>query len=153
MMTNIAFLPEAVACASVEDQPQVLERLAGLFARAYRLEPRAIENGLAQRERLGSTGFGRGIAIPHCRSTGVRRPTMALLRLEEPVDFRAADAMPVELVFGLVSPENAGTSHLHALAAISRFTRDEAMLAALLDAPDADALFAILDNRLMRDAA
>ncbi len=150
---NISFSPEAVARAPIDTQEQVLAQLAKLFARAYELDAVAIEEGLEQREKLGSTGFGRGVALPHCRSIDVKRPTMALLKLDQPVDFRAADAMPVELVIGLVSPENAGASHLHALAAISRMTRDEAMLGALLDAPDADALFAILDNSTLRDAA
>ncbi|WP_282073195.1 PTS sugar transporter subunit IIA, partial [Janibacter hoylei] len=91
--------------------------------------------------------------IPHCRSSSVKRPTMALLRLEQPIDFKSADAIPVSLVFGLVSPENAGATHLHALAAISRLVRDEAMLNALHDAPDAEALFAVLTNQFLRDAA
>jgi len=152
-MINISLLPDAVGCASAQSQPDVLAHLAHLFASAHGLDAAAVEEALAERETLGSTGFGRGIAIPHCRSNAVRRPTMALLKLDNPVEFRAADAMPIELAIGLVSPENAGTSHLHALAAISRFTRDEAMRAALLDAPDADALFALFDNNLLRDAA
>ena len=76
-----------------------------------------------------------------------------LLRLEHPVEFAAADAMPVELAFGLLSPENAGAAHLHALAAISRLVRDEAVLEALLDAPDKEALFALLSNQIERDVA
>ncbi|MGB3712761.1 MAG: PTS sugar transporter subunit IIA [Erythrobacter sp.] len=150
---DIVLLPEAVACACADTQPQVLERLAGLFARAYDLDETEVAQRLADREALGSTGFGRGIAIPHCRIASVRHPTMALLKLGRPVDFRAADAMPITLAIGLVSPEEGGMAHLHALAAISRFTRDEAMLSLLCEAPDADALFAIFDNHLLRDAA
>ncbi|MEO1048521.1 MAG: PTS sugar transporter subunit IIA, partial [Pseudomonadota bacterium] len=101
----------------------------------------------------GSTGFGKGVAIPHCRSADVNRPTLALLKLETPCEFAAADALPVSLVFGLVSPENAGATHLHALAAISRLLRDEATLQALLDADDAEALYALLTNQFLRDAA
>jgi PTS system nitrogen regulatory IIA component len=76
-----------------------------------------------------------------------------VIKLAEPVDFAAADAMPVSLVFGLVSPENAGATHLHALAAISRLMRDEAKLQAMADAPDAEALYAQLTSQFMRDAA
>ncbi|QUL37268.1 PTS sugar transporter subunit IIA [Erythrobacter sp. JK5] len=153
MDVNFGMLPDAVAIADMATKRQVLDRLSRLFSDVYGLDEAAVLDGLEQREALGSTGFGRGIAIPHCRSCAVQRPTVALLKLEHPVDFAAADAMPVSLVFGLVSPEDAGATHLHALAAISRPTRDEAMLQLLLDAPDRDALYAVLTNQFLRDAA
>ncbi|MFU7527088.1 PTS sugar transporter subunit IIA [Qipengyuania sp. ASV99] len=153
MDVNISILPEAVAFASAETGHEVLHRLSALYADVYGLDAEEIIEGLEQREALGSTGFGRGVAIPHCRSNAVKRPTMAVLKLTRPVDFRSADAIPVTLVFGLVSPEGAGATHLHALAAISRLVRDEAMLSALLDAPDAEAMFAVLTNQFLRDAA
>ena len=145
--------PEAIALARLSSAQQILTHLAGLFADVYGLDADAVLEGLEQRELLGSTGFGRGVAIPHCRSAAIGRPTIALLKLDQPVDFKAADAIPVSLVFGLVSPENAGATHLHALAAISRLVRDEAMLGALSDAPDAEALYALLTNQFLRDAA
>lgn len=150
---NITIVPEAIALASPENSQEVLEKTAELFESAYGLDADSVLEGLEQREALGSTGFGRGVAIPHCRHNAVNRPTMVLLRLDHPVDFKAADAMPVSLAFGLVSPENAGATHLHALAAISRQVRDEAMLNALTDAPDEEALFALLTNQFLRDAA
>ena len=153
MNVNITIVPEAVALARLESAHQILVRLSEMFAAVYGLDAVDVLDGLEQREALGSTGFGRGVAIPHCRSTAVNRPTMALLKLDHPVDFKASDAVPVQLVFGLVSPENAGATHLHALAAISRMVRDEAMLGALSDAPDAEALFAVLTNQFLRDAA
>lgn len=153
MDVNIAIVPEAVALVRADSSHQILNRLSELYAEVYGLDAVDVLDGLEQREALGSTGFGRGVAIPHCRSTAVNRPTMALLKLEHPVDFKAADAIPVNLVFSLVSPENAGATHLHALAAISRTVRDEAMLAALSEAPDAEALFAVLTNQFLRDAA
>ena len=81
------------------------------------------------------------------------KPVAVFLRLESPVIFDAADAMPVDLVFGLLSPELAGTAHLHALAAISRTMRDEHMHAALLQATDAEVLYGLLSNVIDRDAA
>lgn len=150
---NITIVPEAIALASPENSQQVLQKTAELFQTAYGLDAETVLEGLEQREALGSTGFGRGVAIPHCRHNAVKRPTMILLRLDNPVDFKAADAMPVSLVFGLVSPENAGATHLHALAAISRKVRDEGMLNALTDTPDEEALFALLTNQFLRDAA
>ncbi len=166
MDVNIAMRPEAVAILPPDNRPetrtsprpaspkqQVLMRLAELFAAAYGVDAEDVFEGLEQRETLGSTGFGKGVAIPHCRSAAVRRPTVAVLRLETPCDFGAADAMPVTLVFGLISPENAGATHLHALAAISRLLRDETKLQALMNAPKAEALFALLTNQFLRDAA
>lgn len=154
MDVNIAVLPEAVAIARESSSDQILNRLADVFASVYGLDRGLVLDGLEQREALGSTGFGRGVAIPHCRLSDVSRPTLAVLKLEEPVDFKAADAVPITLVFGLVSPENAGATHLHALAAISRLMRDEQMLSALGEAPDAEAIYALLTNQfLSRDAA
>ena len=146
-------VPEAVVCTRVNDKRQVLTEISDCFARVYGIDEVSILDGLEQREALGSTGFGRGVAIPHCRSTEVNRPTLAVLKLEQPVDFAAADAMPISLAFGLVSPENAGATHLHALAAISRLLRDEVMVSALIDAPDAEAVFGLLTNQFLRDAA
>ena len=153
MDVNISIVPEAVATIRPESARQVLVQLSDLYSQVYGLDADAVLEGLEQREALGSTGFGRGVAIPHCRSTAVKRPTMALLKLEQPVDFKAADAIPVSLIFGLVSPENAGATHLHALAAISRLVRDEARMSALIDAPDAEAAFSVLTNQLLRAAA
>ena len=153
MDVNIKLEPEAIGFARLTTSQQVLDQLSQLYTKASDLEAADILAGLEQRESLGSTGFGRGVAIPHCRSASVNRPTMAILKLEQPVDFKAADAVPVSLAFGLVSPENAGATHLHALAAISRMVRDETMLSALTEAPDPDALFGLLTNQLLRDAA
>lgn len=153
MNVNFKMLPEAVCLARAETKQQVLAHLSKVFAEAYGLDEGEVLDGLEQREALGSTGFGRGVAIPHCRSAHVKRPIGVLLKLDQPVDFAAADAMPVSLIFGLVSPENAGAAHLHALAAISRPTRDEAMLQRMFDAPDSEALYAVLTNQFLRDAA
>lgn len=154
MDVNINVLPEAVAIVRVENSRQILSRLSDLFASVYGLDATAVLEGLEQREALGSTGFGRGAAIPHCRLSTVSRPTLAVLKLEAPVDFKAADAVPVTLAFGLVSPENAGATHLHALAALSRLMRDDGMMNALGEAPDAEAIYALLTNQFLeRDAA
>lgn len=154
MDVNINVLPEAVAIARAENSQQILGQLSELFASVYGLDANDVLEGLEQREALGSTGFGRGVAIPHCRLSTVSRPTLAVLKLESPVDFKAADAVPVTLAFGLVSPENAGSTHLHALAAISRLMRDETMMSALAEAPDSEAIYALLTNQfLTRDAA
>lgn len=153
MDVNLALSPQAIAFARLDSKPKVLQRTAEVLAEAYGLNADEVLENLEAREALGSTGFGRCVAIPHCRSKDVRRPSLALIRLETPIDFAAADSRPVSLICGLVSPENAGATHLHALAAISRLTRDEAMLQMLADAPDAEAVYALLTNQFLRDAA
>lgn len=145
--------PEAVAVGEAADKPAILAALSTLFARGWNLDPAMVLEQLEERERLGSTGFGRGVAIPHARIAGLKRPVAALLKLRQPVDFTAADGLPVNLVFGLLSPENSGATHLHALAAISRLLRDERVHEALSEAPDGEALFGLLTNATDRDAA
>jgi PTS system nitrogen regulatory IIA component len=108
---------------------------------------------LQEREALGSTGFGRGVALPHARIDGLGRPVAALLKLAAPVDFGAADKMPVDLVIGLLSPINAGAAHLQSLAALSRMVRDDVMHRALSEAEDTETLYALLTNAADRDAA
>lgn len=145
--------PESVAIVGVSDKAAALRELSGAFARGWNLDADSVHEQLDARERLGSTGFGRGVAIPHARAAGLARPVAALLKLEQPIDFAAADGLPVDLVFGLLSPENSGATHLHALAAISRLMRDERVRDALGDAPDEAALFSLLSNATERDAA
>lgn len=153
MTSLFSILPESVSVIRAETKHEILGRLAEIFAASYELDPADVLDRLEERENLGSTGFGRGVAIPHARVPGIKRPVAALLKLEEPVDFAAADGLPVELVFGLLSPENAGVTHLHALAAISRLVRDERTHEALMEAQGKEALYALLANATDRDAA
>ncbi|EJL23410.1 PTS sugar transporter subunit IIA [Novosphingobium sp. AP12] len=148
-----ALLPEAVTTVTADSKDIILDRLAGQFAQVYGLDHQAVLARVTERERLGSTGFGRRIAIPHARMAGLTRPVAAFMRLESPVEFDSADGMPVDLVFGLLSPEGAGATHLHALAAISRMMRDERMREALLTAPGPEAVYGLLSNVIDRDAA
>ena len=153
MSSNFVLKPESVTLESAGSKGEILEKLAGVFASAFTLDAAVVLEQLQERECLGSTGFGRGIAIPHARMSGINRPLVALLKLDKAADFDAADGLPVDLVFGLLSPENCGATHLHALAEISRLARDERMHEALSDAPDAEALYALLTNVTDRDAA
>jgi PTS system nitrogen regulatory IIA component len=152
---NVHFLldPSAVEIVAAKSKHAILELLAKRFAASYGLDAAEVLERLEERESLGSTGFGRGLAIPHARVDGLRRPVTVLLKLDEPVEFAAADGMPVDLVFGLVSPEHSGVGHLHALAAMSRLVRDERVHDALSEAPDAEALYGLMANAADRDAA
>lgn len=153
MTALFTLLPEAVATVRLDSKPAILAALAARFATVYQLDSDVVLARMAEREALGSTGFGRGVAIPHARIPALGRPVAAFLRLESPVAFDAADAMPVDLVFGLLSPEHAGAVHLHALAAISRMMRNDAMHSALSQAPSDEALYGLLSNVIDRDAA
>lgn len=153
MELNYTLSPQALAIVRASNKAAILEALAERFAAAYRLDPAVVLEALEEREKLGSTGFGRGVAIPHARIEGINRPMTVFLRLDAPVDFDSADDLPVELVFGLLSPASAGATHLHALAEISRLMRDEALQEALLGAESAEALYALLTNVSDRDVA
>ena len=108
---------------------------------------------LSAREKIGSTGFGGGIAIPHGKLAGLPHVFGYFARLAQPVDFQAIDGMPVDLVFLLLSPPDAGADHLKALATVSRIFRDRQTAAKLRGARSKDALFALLAGADARDAA
>ncbi len=153
MAALFTLLPEAVSTVRADSKAGILVALADNFARIYALDQTLVLERIEERERLGSTGFGRGVAIPHARMPDLARPVAVFLKLTSPVAFDAADDMPVDLVFGLLSPENAGAAHLHALAAMSRMMRNEVMHAALSAAPGDEALYGLLSNGIDRDAA
>ena len=153
MTALFSLLPEAVGTIDADSKQTILDRLAERFAGVYGLNSAIVLERIEEREKLGSTGFGRGVAIPHARIADLGRPVAVVLRLSTPVAFDAADGMPVDLVFGLLSPEAAGAAHLHALAAISRMMRDEKLHAAMAEAADSEALYALLANGIDRDAA
>jgi PTS system nitrogen regulatory IIA component len=131
----------------------VLQQLANLAAQKTGLDSAAILATVTEREQLGSTGFGQGVAIPHGKIEGLDRICCLFVRLAEPVDYKAIDSRPVDLLFLLLSPPDAGADHLKALAAISRVTRHGATLERLRGARSRDALAAVLIGAEERDAA
>ncbi len=153
MNSLFTFVPEAVGLADVATKPAAIEAMAALFARVYGLDLALLTEHLNEREAMGSTGFGRGVAIPHARVPGLKCPVAGFLKLARPIDFGAVDGAQVNLVFGLISPEQSGVAHLHALAAISRLMRDESVQASLIAARREDELFGLLSNVIDRDAA
>ena len=116
-------------------------------------DPAEILHCLLEREKAGATGFGSGVAIPHCRHAQLDRVRGAFVRLAEPVDYGAVDGVPVDLVFLLLSPTTTGPDHLKALAAVSRLLRDPATASKLRGARSSDALYALLTGDEARDAA
>lgn len=128
----------------VTDKKQLLAELASRASNIAGLEERDIFDALLQRERLGSTGLGQGVAIPHARLPGINRIVGMFVRLAEPVDFEAADGENVAVVVLLLTPEGAGADHLKALARISRLLRDPSSVQKLKSLADAEALYEVL---------
>lgn len=131
----------------------LLQQLANLAAGRAELDSAAILASVSEREQLGSTGFGQGVAIPHGKIDGLKQIYGLFTRLAEPLDYKAIDGRPVDLVFLLLSPPDSGAEHLKALAAISRVTRNSATLEKMRGARSRDALVAVLMGADERDAA
>lgn len=131
----------------------LLNQLASIAAARLELEPAAILETITEREKLGSTGFGQGVAIPHGKVDGLSQIYGLFVRLAEPVGYKAIDGKPVDLVFLLLSPPDAGAEHLKALAAVSRVVRNAPTLEKMRGARSRDALAAVLLGADERDAA
>jgi PTS system nitrogen regulatory IIA component len=131
----------------------LLQQLANLAGQRLGLDSAAILASVSEREQLGSTGFGHGVAIPHGKVEGLKQIYCLFARLSEPLDYKAIDGDPVDLVFLLLSPPDAGAEHLKALASISRVTRHAATLEKMRGARSRDALAAVLMAADERDAA
>jgi PTS system nitrogen regulatory IIA component len=137
--------PNAVVPAlKVNNKKQAIQELAARAAELTGQNERTILEILLQREKLGSTGVGNGIAIPHGKLPKLGRLFGLFARLERPIDFEALDSQPVDLVFLLLAPEAAGADHLKALARVARLLRDPNVARRLRDSRDADALYAVL---------
>src|SRR3954447_6507273 len=128
----------------VSGKKHALHELAIQAARLTGQEERAIYETLLQRERLGSTGIGEGLAIPHGKLPKLGRLFGLLAKLDRPIDFEALDGQPVDIVFLLLAPEDAGADHLKALAKVARVLRDPATTERIRATRDADALYAVM---------
>lgn len=137
---------ERVACnLSVASKKKALEELAKLLAQgASELAETEVFSSLVAREKLGSTGLGHGVAIPHGRASGVSGSVGAFIKLQHPVDYDSHDGQAVDLLFGLLVPQEAKEEHLQHLAAIAEMFSDEKVCGQLRDASDAEALFKTL---------
>ncbi len=144
---------DIIASLQAASKKHALQELANVAAERTGLDAREIFNTLLQRERLGSTGLGRGIAIPHVKLEGLKRIVCLFARLEQPIEYESHDSEPVDLMFLLLAPEHASGDHLKALASISRVVREPSMLDALRSAADAAALRSALTTTAASHAA
>ncbi|EJF80377.1 PTS IIA-like nitrogen regulatory protein PtsN [Bartonella doshiae] len=146
--------PEAIIPAlKANSKKQVLQVLAEKAAELTGLNERMIFDVVLQREKLGSTGLGGGIAIPHGKLPDINRIIGIFARLESPVDFEALDDEPIDLVFLLLAPENAGADHLKALSQIARVLRHSDVVQKLRNTHDAHALYVLLIQNSASNAA
>src|SRR6186713_3239039 len=145
MPTTDLVSPDAIIPAlKVNGKKQALQEIAAKAAHLSGQNERTIFETLLQREKLGSTGVGNGIAIPHGKLPKLGRLFGLFARLDRPVDFEALDNQPVDLIFLLLAPEAAGADHLKALARVARQLRDPEIARRLRESTDADALHAVL---------
>ena len=146
--------PEAVIPAlKAKNKKQALQELSEKAAKLTGLRARDVFETLLQRERLGSTGIGRGIAIPHGRLPALKGIFSMFARLEQPLEFEAVDNEPVDLIFLLLAPEHAGADHLKALARISRLLREPQTIERLRASHDRATLYAVLTQPAAEHAA
>lgn len=146
--------PEAVKTfAQAASKKRVLQDLSELAASVYGVNGIEVFDALQDRENLGSTGVGQGVAIPHARLENIESVIGLFIRLEKPMDFESSDRQPVDLVFALLAPENAGVDHLKALALVSRSLRNSAVQAKLRSNDVNGTLHAILTESAPSKAA
>ena len=145
-LSDLLSVQGIVPSLKVASKKQAIQELSERAAALTGLPEREIFDTLLQRERLGSTGVGHGVAIPHGKPVRLDRLFGLFARLDQPIDFEALDEEPVDLVFVLLAPEGAGADHLKALARIARVLRDPATATKLRASTDANALYALLSQ-------
>ena len=143
-LTDLVAPTAIIPALKVNGKKQAIQELAARAAELTGQSERAILEILLQREKLGSTAVGNGVAIPHGKLPKLGRLFGLFARLERAIDFEALDSQPVDLVFLLLAPETAGADHLKALARVARMLRDPEIARKLRESSDADALYAVL---------
>src|SRR5438034_6982193 len=143
-LTSLVAPNAIIPALKVNGKKQALQELAAKAAELSGQNERTVFETLLQREKLGSTGVGNGIAIPHGKLPKLNKLFGLFARLDRPVDFEALDGQPVDLVFLLLAPEGAGADHLKALARVARLLRDSTIARKLRASHDAEALYAVL---------
>jgi nitrogen PTS system EIIA component len=143
-LTDLIAPDSVIPALKVTSKKQAIQVLAAKAAVLSGQSERAIAEILLQREKLGSTGVGNGIAIPHGKLPKLNKLFGLFARLERPVDFESLDGQPVDLIFLLLAPETAGADHLKALARVARLLRDPDVVNKLRESHDAAALYSVL---------
>ena len=143
-LSDLVALNAIIPALKVNSKKQAIQELAAKAAQLTGQGERAIFDVLMQREKLGSTGVGNGIAIPHGKLPNLNKLFGLFARLDRPVEFETLDGLPVDLIFVLLAPETAGADHLKALARVARLLRDPDVARKLRQSRDAEAIYAVL---------
>ncbi|MCB1440518.1 MAG: PTS IIA-like nitrogen regulatory protein PtsN [Nitratireductor sp.] len=146
-LTDLISQDDVLVPMKASSKKQLLSMLADAASKKTGIESRQIFDTLLQRERLGSTGVGNGIAIPHGKLPGLEEVTGIFARLDKPIDFEAQDDQPVDVVFLLLASEEAGADHLKALSRVARLLRTPEMVQRLRNASDASAVWSMLSEK------
>lgn len=147
MLMSKILVPQAVMTLSgVASKKRMLQEITDRAERVYGLDATLVLPALIEREALGPTGVGRGVALPHARLSGLEDIRGLFVRLDKPVNYDAVDRQPVDLVFALFAPDGNGVDHLKALATVSRVLRDPSFCSALRANDDANKLYALMTS-------
>jgi nitrogen PTS system EIIA component len=152
-LADLLALDAIIPALKANTKKQVLQEMAVRASRLTGLPERDIFDIILQRERLGSTGIGQGIAIPHGKLNSLDTIVGIFARLETPVDFEALDDQPVDIIFMLLAPEGAGADHLKALSRIARVLRDHDLVMKLRATDSASAIYAFINQDQQSTAA
>lgn len=152
-LSDLLSVQAVVPHLKASGKKQAFQELSAKAAKLTGLDARAILTTLIEREKLGTTGVGQGIAIPHGKFETLDKVVGLFARLDQPIDFDSIDDQPVDLIFVLLAPDKAGADHLKALARVSRLLRNQAVVEKLRGSDTAEALFALLTEQAASHAA
>lgn len=152
-LSDLVSLDGILPSLKVQSKKQVIQELAARAAGLTGIPEREIFDTLYEREQLGSTGVGHGIAIPHGKLAGLKKIMGIFARLERPVEFDSIDDQPVDIVVALLGPEGSGAEHLKALAIVARLLREKPIATKLRATQDPEAIYSILTQTMANTAA
>ena len=152
-LSNIIDQSHVLSCSNVTSKKRLFQEISFKLEEMYSLNKDYVLGALQEREKLGPTGMGQGVAIPHARIEGINNIRGLFIKLDKPIDFDSIDKQPVDLIFAIIAPKNDGVDHLKALAKVSRVLRDPDIRTKLRSTEDISALYSIITQDLNVKAA
>ncbi len=152
-LSNIIDQSHVLSCSNVTSKKRLFQEISFKLEEMYSLNKDYVLGALQEREKLGPTGMGQGVAIPHAKIEGINNIRGLFIKLDKPIDFESIDKQPVDLIFAIIAPKNDGVDHLKALAKVSRVLRDPEIRTKLRSTEDISALYSIITQDLNVKAA
>ena len=152
-LSNIIDQSHVLSCSNVTSKKRLFQEISFKLEEMYSLNKDYVLGALQEREKLGPTGMGQGVAIPHAKIEGIHNIRGLFIKLDKPIDFESIDKQPVDLIFAIIAPKNDGVDHLKALAKVSRVLRDPEIRTKLRSTEDISALYSIITQDLNVKAA